>query len=256
MEGIGNTKVSMKEAQEFMSIKKKGAKPVAAAVALCILSPALLILLSGFAEAQKFQITETIAVAVGVTVLLLFVTAAVALFIYCGIREKRLEYLTEENLELEADVEELVRGMEKAYEGTYARELTAGIACCILAVIPLVIAGVLESEDSVCCGMVSLLLVFVAVGVYMIVKVGIVNGSFHTLLQTGEYSKEEKMTKKKVNLFASAYWCIVTAVYLGSSFLTMRWDMTWIIWPVTGVMYPAFAAIIKAAGMKNSTDGN
>ena len=252
MEGIGNTTVSMKEAQEFMSIKKKGAKPVAAAVALCILSPALLILLAGFADAQKFQITETIAVAVGVAGLFVFITAAVALFIYCGIREKRLEYLTKENLELEADVEELVRGMEQAYEGTFARELTAGISCCILAAVPLVIAGVVGSADYVCCGLVSLLLVFVAVGVYMIVKVGIINGSFHTLLQTGEYSKEEKMTKKKMNLFASAYWCIVTAVYLAASFLTMRWDMTWIIWPVTGVIYPAFAAILKAAGMKNS----
>ncbi len=35
------------------------------------------------------------------------------------------------------------------------------------------------------------------------------------------------------------YWLLVTAVYLGWSFFTDGWRMTWIIWPVAGVLFAA-----------------
>ena len=41
------------------------------------------------------------------------------------------------------------------------------------------------------------------------------------------------------------YWSVVTAAYLALSFLTMRWDRTWIIWPVAGVVF-ALLMIIYA----------
>ena len=45
--------------------------------------------------------------------------------------------------------------------------------------------------------------------------------------------------------YAGIYWGIVTAAYLAVSFLTYRWDMTWIIWPVAGVLYGAMVEILK-----------
>ena len=41
------------------------------------------------------------------------------------------------------------------------------------------------------------------------------------------------------------YWLTATAIYLLISFLTMRWDRTWIVWPVAGV-----GCGILAAGLK------
>ena len=43
-------KVSMEEANEFLDMKRKGAPSIANAVSVCIISPALLIFLSGMAE--------------------------------------------------------------------------------------------------------------------------------------------------------------------------------------------------------------
>ena len=95
---------------------------------------------------------------------------------------------------------------------------------------------------------VVLLLVMIAVGVNMIIRVSIVKSSYDTLLQEGEYSRIEKQARKKQENLSSAYRCLVTGIYLGWSFWTMRWDFTWIIWPVAGVLFGAISAVLKITG--------
>ena len=46
------------------------------------------------------------------------------------------------------------------------------------------------------------------------------------------------------------YWSAWTVIYLAVSFLTKRWDMTWIIWPVAGVGCGLLAAILRVARSK------
>jgi len=38
----------------------------------------------------------------------------------------------------------------------------------------------------------------------------------------------------------------MAALYLGISFITFRWDITWIIWPVAGVLYAAIETIFSS----------
>ena len=83
---------------------------------------------------------------------------------------------------------------------------------------------------------------FVAVGVYIIVRVSIIWGSFQVLLEEGDYTRENKKCTRKIG---SIYWGIVVAIYLLLSFLTMRWDITWVIWPVSGVLYGVISQIAK-----------
>jgi len=72
-----------------------------------------------------------------------------------------------------------------------------------------------------------------------------IKSSYDTLLQEGEYTKEEKHLKKKTDAFLGAYWRLVVAIYLGWSFWTNNWEFTWIIWPVAGVLYAAVPGIVK-----------
>ena len=58
------------------------------------------------------------------------------------------------------------------------------------------------------CGLsVGLLLFILAIGVNLLVRVGMVKSSYDTLLQEGEYTKEEKLFKKKTDTFSGVYWC-------------------------------------------------
>lgn len=239
-------KVSVEEANDFMEVRKKNAPKIAAAVASCIVSPSVLIFLAGLSEAQIGNISEGVAASVGLVCLLGFVAAAVFTFISCGMQTKRFEFLENECFETAYGVEGLAKEKLKNYEGTFTRGIAVGVVLCIVAAIPLLVAACMDAPDVVCTSFVSLLLILVACGVYMIIRVGMIKGSYDILLQEGDYTISEKKLKKKSDAFSGAYWCIATAIYLGWSFWTMRWDFTWIIWPVEGVLFAAVSGIFRA----------
>ena len=239
-------KVSVEEANDFMEVRKKNAPKIAAAVASCIVSPSVLIFLAGLSEAQIGNISEGVAASVGLVCLLGFVAAAVFTFISCGMQTKRFEFLENECFETAYGVEGLAKEKLKNYEGTFTRGIAVGVVLCIVAAIPLLVAACMDAPDVVCTSFVSLLLILVACGVYMIIRVGMIKGSYDILLQEGDYTISEKKLKKKSDAFSGAYWCIATAIYLGWSFWTMRWDFTWIIWPVAGVLFAAVSGIFRA----------
>ena len=89
-------KVSVDEANTFMDLREKAAKKVALGVALCIISPVILIMLSGWADAKLFGLSGNMAAGIGVTILLLMVAAAVAMFILCGMKLEPYECLEKE----------------------------------------------------------------------------------------------------------------------------------------------------------------
>ncbi|MBR4331951.1 MAG: hypothetical protein IKP72_04685, partial [Clostridia bacterium] len=44
---------------------------------------------------------------------------------------------------------------------------------------------------------------------------------------------------------SAAYWMLVTAVFLAWSFWGNHWDISWVIWPVAGVLYAALVPLFR-----------
>ena len=44
---------------------------------------------------------------------------------------------------------------------------------------------------------------------------------------------------------SAAYWCFVTAIYLGWSTWRQDWEESWIIWAVAGVLYGGVYGIVR-----------
>ncbi|MDO4487460.1 MAG: helix-turn-helix transcriptional regulator [Eubacteriales bacterium] len=243
--------VSMEEANEFLNIRKQVSPVIANAVSLCIMSPALVIILSAFSEANMYGITEGISSGVGCTVLFIMIAIAVYMFITSGMKMNDSEKLEKESFETAYGVTGMVKEKKNAYEGYFTSRLAIGVCLCIVSVIPLVIAGAMGASDFVCTLLVGVLLAVIATGVNMIIRVSMIRDSYTTLLQEEEYTKEEKQVKRRMDPVAGIYWCLVTAGYLGWSFYTMRWDFTWIVWPVAGVLYAAITGIMRMAMKKD-----
>ncbi|MDO4492239.1 MAG: helix-turn-helix transcriptional regulator [Lachnospiraceae bacterium] len=239
-------RVSMEEANDFLDVRRKSAPVIANAVTLCILSPVLLLLLGAFSESHMFHITEGIAAGVGCTVLFALIAVAVFLFITIGMKMSHSEHLEKEMFETEYGVTGMVREKSRAYEQTFTMGIAGGVVLCILSVVPVIIAGAAEAPDYICAICVAGLLVMIAVGVNIMVRVSMIRSSYDTLLQEGEYSRREKKMKNKLDAFSGAYWCLATAIYLGWSFWTMRWEITWILWPVAGVLFAAVSSMVRA----------
>lgn len=246
LEELVNQKmVSMKEANKFLELKCYGARTVANATSMCILSPLLLIIMGTMAEDKVLHLTETLAAGAGLVFLFGLIAAAVFLFITYGIRESHMEHLEKESFETESEVSIMVCAKRESYEPVFARGIAVGVVLCILSVIPVILAGVADAPDYMCGISVGVLLLLVAIGVNLIIRVSMVNGSYDALLQEGEFSRKEKRIKRKMDAFSSAYWCLATAIYLGWSFWSRKWDITWSVWPVAGCLYATVYSIIK-----------
>ena len=231
-------KVSMEEANQYLDMKSRGSRIVANATSLCILSPVPLIVLGTMTEDHTL-------IGFSLIFLLVLVSIAVYLFVNYGLRESHMQHLEKENFETEYGVSGMVREKRNQYESTFIRYITIGIVLCILSVIPTIIAGVIDVSDSMCAISVGILLIIVSIGVNLLIRAGMIKSSYDTLLQEGEYTKEEKHLKKRTDDFSGAYWCLVVAIYLGWSFSTNNWKFTWIIWPVAGVLFAAVLGIAR-----------
>ena len=234
--------VSLEEANTFLSLSQSCGRWIALAISLCIISPVLLILLSGASESGYLPIKEDLAAAVGLCALILIVAAAVAILLIHGMKLAPYEYMEREAIATEYGVAGIVETKKQAFAPTYRSGLVVGILLCIVSVLPLFISIALEQEFFTVCA-VCLMLLLIAVGVYLIVRVACVWGSYQKLLEEEDYSREKKAENKRNDPFSSFYWCLVTAIYLGVSFYVNAWDRTWIIWPVAAVLFVAILAL-------------
>lgn len=228
-------RVTMEEANAYMDEKKKAAPMLANATTLCILSPIPLFLVSTFNNG----------LAIGIACTTLLGMVALAVFIFIKIELSPLQYLEQEPFETEYGVTGLIKEKNQSYQEHYSFCLACGVVLCILSVIPLIIAGCMETSDYVCTLCLAVLLILVSIGVNILIRVSTIKSSYDTLLQEGDFTKKEKLAKKKTETFTGAYWCLVTAVYLGWSLWTKQWDITYIIWPVAAVLYAAMYGIIR-----------
>ena len=202
---------------------------------------------------SAFRQSENQAAGIGLVVLLLMVTAAVAIFVLEGIRGGRFEYFEKEVIETAYGVDGMARERRERFRGTYTWQMVAGIALCVVSAIPLFVTMIAagDNEEFVYIASLALLLVLVAIGVFMIVRCSIVWDGFHMLLQEGEFTPARKEENRKNELLETVYWCSVIAVYLAYSFITGRWDRSWIVWPVAGVFFGAVkgvAGIVRKRG--------
>ena len=230
-ETVAMRKVTMEEAQEFIRVRKEASLWIPAGVAACILSPVPLFLLQGMWEEGRLTVSEDLASGIGFALLLLIVAAAVGSFILTGMKLGKYEWMEKERLEAEA--------------AGFSRKIAVGVIFCILSCVPLFLLSVLNGSKIVQAGGLVFLLLMVAAGVYLLISAGIRKGSYEQLLQEGDYTREAKEASRIIGRIAAVYWCVVTAVYLGWSFLTGNWHSTWVLWPVAGILFGAVANIVK-----------
>lgn len=242
--------ISLTEANTYMNLVEDASKKIAAGVAVCILSPALMILLAGLAECRLIAMTEDMAGGIGVSVMLLLIAGAVAGFIMTGLQLGKYEYMEKEALSLQYGVAGIVEAKKEKFDITFKQCIAIGVSLCICSAVPLMVAAAFNAEDIVYIYCVDILLFLVAFAVYLFVWAGMIHGSYQKLLEEGDYTREKKLSVKKFEAVASIYWSIITAIYLGYSFITFNWHVSWIIWPCAGVLYGALLGVLALVQRK------
>lgn len=234
-----NINLTDHQVEEFLEDRKDFARKISFGVAVAIMSAVPLIFLQG----MRF-ISEDLSSAIGVGLLIIMIAFAVSIFIpqgmkiskYCEFEYKDIEMTTQKKLQVEKE--------EERYQDIYRRKLSIGIPLCVVAVLPVIFISILfEEQETLLLTAVCFLLIVIAIGVKMIVEGSILNDSYSILLQKGDY--RNKKANSLLESIGGVYWTLAAVIYLLWSFLTWDWHITWMVWPIAGVMYGLISAIVS-----------
>lgn len=231
------------QVKQFLTARKKSANLTATGVLLCILSSAPLLALISFAKLGSSTPSVDTMTALGVIILLIIVATGVAFFIASNRYIKIYEKLEYENCTLDEETTKQVEAEKEQYASTYTAMTITATVLCIISTIP-ILCGTFFTQhlsgnqiDSLMTGSVAITLILIAIGVFFFVKANTIEDGYDILLQVKDYTPQNKLGRKKMRKYATIYWLIMTAIYLGYSFSTENWEHSWIVWPISGITY-------------------
>lgn len=244
-------RVSFAEAQEYIEASGRFAGKIGIGVVLCIWAPIILCVLSGFAEGTSW---ENVAGGVGLLALLLLVAPAVAIFIYTGVNHGKYDDLKKVQFSLDYSTINYVKEEKENFRGPFAASITMGVVLCIVGVAILLAAGIIFEDNAAIGGIgFGILLFLVGVAVYLFIFAGMRQDMYHVLLQEEDYSYEKKQSeqqKKKaekiIGTVGGIFWPLITCIYLIGSFGYGNWGTSWMIWPITGILFGVFSTIVNS----------
>ena len=252
--------VSLDTATEYLDAIARTSRPTAGAITLFILGPALLVSLATYSEDALYfdpmHISPDAMGIAGICIMMLFIAAGVGLLILQDMKLAKFKQLKEASLELQYGVEAAVRRRAESTESLRYVQQAAGVCLTILSAIPFLIASYYGTGLTFALGF-FVAAILVSLGVYLLVYSGILRDGYRVLLQEGDFSHDEKSNKRdsrsaalKYRPIAKAYFGTIALLYVGYSFITKDWKSSWIIWPVSALLYHIIISILNALKKK------
>ena len=91
--------------------------------------------------------------------------------------------------------------------------------------------------------MLTVTMAIAGIGASIFITAGVQNASMQKLLKEGEYTPKGKKKNRIEETVTFIYWVLLTAIYLTWSFLSNDWNITWLVFAIGGVLFPAIITI-------------
>lgn len=218
---VEKRKITTDIVESFFQARKKVGIMLASGVALfimCVCGPIL---------TDAFGISEV----TGVFCMFLFIAAGVLLCIFSSFQMEDLSFIKEEPCTLEEEAKNFVVQEKRKNLKLYQLMIAIGVLLCTISIFPPMLLKYNSDFGA------SLLFVFVAAGVFLIIYANVIQNSYKKMLTLEEnyIPQNTEHQNKKLHKISGVYWQSVTCLYLIISFVTHRWDITWLIWPIAAV---------------------
>lgn len=189
------------------------------------------------------------------------VAVAVGLFIFGGFSMRPVAPFKNGDVRLEFSDASHFRQLAERSQWMFVTGLVVGVGLLVLAPGVSGILSGLDLDGAKGPGF----LVMIGLGVFVLVASANQHGTLQTLAKAdrpaasigaafggfGGSPEAEKRTNWRIGLIAPIYWPAIVAVYLGWSFISRDWHITWIIWPIAGIAFAVFVGILRAASQWN-----
>ena len=138
----------------------------------------------------------------------------------------------------------MVREKQKIYRPAYAKSNIVGACICILSPLPLLF-GAFSEDSFFMVIMLAVTMLLAGIGTAFFVIAGVRIASMRKLLKEGEFAVSLKNKSRLEDTISTIYWLCMVAIYLGWSLWTGAWKITWIVWPIAGVLFGVVMAILN-----------
>ncbi len=240
---VSRRKLSFEEVTEYLERKKMSALLKAAGIMLCIICVIFPIM------AEAMRINDIF----GVVLMFVSIGLGVVLIVTAHGLMEQWRFMRSEPCSIDAVSIDYLKNKNRDFMPSYSVMHSVGILLCILCFIPAVIFDEFGGHfwDNLSGAM---LFVFVGFGVFLIVYSNTLKKTFSRLLGINdqidfiepEEKKVEKIKNPTVRAIMMCFWPVVTCIYLCVSFLTFKWHLTWLIWPIAAAVNTIIIAISKA----------
>lgn len=233
--------ITQEEADNFMTAKKRSGLLVGIGVSLCIVATAILILITTLTDDGIIGkgLSKDFSDMFGITVMLILLVPAIALFIYSGMKLEKYKYL-KSDFDLPLHINAIIAQKQNAFASTHMISVIIGVSLCILSPMAVFVATAFGDDNS-SYGVVILLMI-IAIAVFLFIYFGTIKESFSMLLQIGDFSKEKNEANKFIGAVAAIVWPLAVCIFLVSGLIFNQWHINWIIFPITGILFGMFSA--------------
>lgn len=229
--------ISRDEATAYITNRIKKALFLALGIMLCITSVACPILTA--------ESAESIVIA-GPALMFVFIALGVGFIVYSSFVDSEWKFIRKQLCFIDMNTASYVKERRRSFEGIRALCVTLGVIICIVCWVPCMLFA---ASTRVTIGP-AFMFLLAGIGVFLIVYANNASKGFDILLRlndvttiSGNYGEPETGTvqyrSKAAETIVICYWPVVTSIYLITSFLTFKWNLTWIIWPIAGVAHRA-----------------
>jgi transcriptional regulator with XRE-family HTH domain len=233
--------LSNEEANEYVNHRERMATRIAIGAFALIMSIMPLILFGGLTDVGM---SEGLAAGLGTVLLLLGIGVATYFFIVAYRSNAPFAYLSLEPFDLEYGVLDKIKEKREAFRRRYAVLNIAATGICLLSPMPIVIAA-LAGNGLLVILMLAVMIAAISIAVSTFLYAGIKWSAMQKLVKEGDFSESEKEKKKMTRSVTKIYWGVATALYFTLSIVTGMWDTTWVIWPVSALLFLGVNTIAK-----------
>lgn len=165
---------------------------------------------------------------IGEIIFLFFVLIGVITFVYFGMKDSHFKNSHFKNSHSEI-TDYYTDSQRSEFNQTYSLSIATGVGVILFAVVLQILIENLYNENLAN----GLFMVFVTIAVGIFVYFGTLKSKYDQV--DLKVIKQEKRNKK-VSIYCGIIMMIVTAIYLGCSFTTNAWHISWIVYPIGGII--------------------
>lgn len=238
--------LTREEAAQALADNRRSSILIAAGVVIIMLGVIANILLSDGITFKLFSSSGIVRADTNLGFIpLIGVAIAVPIFIMSVATNRRFRKLDEGKAIVDYDTGKHYKAMLDEAEPRYYAGIATGVGLILLGI---VIAAMNPSFG-----------ISVLIGVTLAVPLLIINGMHRSALTVLSLAGPQFARKRaarvdsesKIGVLAAVYWPTAFVIYLLWSFLGKAWHISWVVWPIAGIMFGALVTVIEARTRKS-----